>query len=366
MRAAQRLLGAGTALVLAVTSLLLLGPAAQGHPVDPCAGLTGYTVVAGQFCTHGDDAQLADSGTWPLPRASLSTSSGTTEESSSCVYEGAVQVWCPADDPEQGSQDTRSDSATSAGDCLLEEPVQILCTPEDDPVQGPPPAPSCGDSGRRIHAIYLRESHQADQFASFGSRIEQAMADADAILLQSAQREGRSAHFRFAANQECRPKIANVVTSRPQHSFHDAIDAVQDAGYRGRSDRTWLIFSDNTNGCGAATLSSDSQPDPSRNENNLTEHYVNVSRNCINGHVVAHELGHVLGAVQPGAPHASGGGHCSDGYDVLCDGSSGSSHACERPILFDCNRDDYFAFVPQSEYLRTHWNTVNSYWITVG
>lgn len=372
MRTPQRLLAGGTAVLVAVTAMLLLGPAAQGHPVDPCAGLPGYTAVGdGQLCTHGDDAQLADSAGWESPLASASTSS---VDSSDCAYDGSVQVWCPAEEEtgsgsEQGSDGSSPDPAqdpAGASDCALDEPVQVWCTPGEEPAPSSSPVAACGDSGRRIHAIYLRQSDQPDQYDALGPRIRQAMADADAILLQSARREGRSAAFRFATNQQCQPKIANVVTSRPQGSFDDAVHAVQDAGYRGRSDRTWLIFSDNTNGCGIATQAADSSPDPARNRNNLTEHYVNVSRSCLNGYVVAHELGHVLGAVQLDAPHSTGDGHCSDGYDVLCNGSSGSSQACERPALFDCNRDDYFAFVPQSEYLRTHWNTTRSYWIAVG
>jgi hypothetical protein len=85
-----------------------------------------------------------------------------------------------------------------------------------------------------------------------------------------------------------------------------------------------------------------------------------------------HELMHTIGAVQPGAPHATAGGHCWDGGDVMCydDGSAGGSNFsysnCDQvggeiyqPL--DCNKDDYFsAAPPPGSYLASHWNSYDS------
>jgi hypothetical protein len=51
-----------------------------------------------------------------------------------------------------------------------------------------------------------------------------------------------------------------------------------------------------------------------------------------------HEITHNLGAVQHSAPHSTGSGHCTDGFDVMCRPRPGSC-AVER---YDCNKDDYF------------------------
>jgi hypothetical protein len=85
-----------------------------------------------------------------------------------------------------------------------------------------------------------------------------------------------------------------------------------------------------------------------------------------------HEALHTLGAVQPGAPHATSGGHCWDGGDVMCynDGTSGSGNfsydfcgqvggEIYQPL--DCHKDDYFSPAPPAgSYLASHWNVFDS------
>jgi hypothetical protein len=85
-----------------------------------------------------------------------------------------------------------------------------------------------------------------------------------------------------------------------------------------------------------------------------------------------HELLHTLGAVQDNAPHATGGGHCYDGADIMCYADGGprsarySSSYCSTltsviPQVIDCSRDDYFNPSPNpGSYLATHWNVYDS------
>jgi hypothetical protein len=88
---------------------------------------------------------------------------------------------------------------------------------------------------------------------------------------------------------------------------------------------------------------------------------------------VLHEVLHTLGAVQPSAPHFSGGAHCYELYDVMCytpkDGTpdvylrdcdiSGDLPNPGKPL--DCGGDDYFNASPApGSYLAAHWNLYNS------
>lgn len=82
------------------------------------------------------------------------------------------------------------------------------------------------------------------------------------------------------------------------------------------------------------------------------------------GRAAAHELVHMLGAVQRDAPHVTAaGGHCADGFDLMCyDNGAGNgctTTACpaDQRLLLDCGRDDYFNPKPApGSYLATHWN----------
>jgi hypothetical protein len=88
---------------------------------------------------------------------------------------------------------------------------------------------------------------------------------------------------------------------------------------------------------------------------------------------VLHEVLHTLGAVQPSAPHFSGGAHCYEIYDVMCytpkDGTADAFlRDCEivgeapnpgKPL--DCGNDDYFNPSPApGSYLAGHWNVYQS------
>lgn len=222
--------------------------------------------------------------------------------------------------------------------------------------------PWCGQDGNRIQAIYLRHvSEPSSGYQAVVDDIERAVWTADETLNRSAQREGRTAHFRFLTNDPCELQIDHVTTRQAVSDGRSAIQAVRAAGYESRDDRTFMIFFGEAKGCGWATLYSDTQSDPARNLNNIRGHYVAISKQCVNHYVVAHELGHTMGAVLEGAPNRHDGTHCKDGRDVLCVSTPANSKCPE--LVFDCGRDDWFAFEPRSHYLRTHWNTRYSSWL---
>lgn len=139
-------------------------------------------------------------------------------------------------------------------------------------------------------------------------------------------------------------------------------DSAKAAGFN-RSTEKYLIFADFTDpngGCGYGELYMDSTKSTS-NPNNGRSYGV-VYKPCWTDLTPMHELAHMMGAAQNGAPFNSGAGHCNDGLDVLCyaDGGSKSNYKatyCTGSLKFDCGKDTYFDTLPESgEWLATNWN----------
>lgn len=317
-----------TAALIIPLALACTASAKPARVLDGCRSRGGLLLTGG-LCTHGQDAPLV---------ASSPVTSG-------CVVRGSILSLCDG---------------------------KAKLFPSQSPTPSPLPSgtPGCGGGASRIQVLYLRQNTQPDTLTDRRSGIEQAAAQADAEVNDSAQVEGRTAHLRYLTDSACHLLISSVTTNRSLDSFDDQIQAVEDAGYT-RADYTYLIFPETSAGCGIATLAFDSQPDPGLNKNNTGVHYASVSLDCRNGPTAAHELGHAMGAVQLDAPHSTGASHCNDALELMCyddGGPSGAQHqACSSAwaYRYDCNRDDYFAFQPQGSYLPSHWNLIHSRWLDV-
>jgi hypothetical protein len=82
--------------------------------------------------------------------------------------------------------------------------------------------------------------------------------------------------------------------------------------------------------------------------------------------MAAHELTDTLGAVLADSPNATGGGSCTDDYDLLC--VRDPSGAPVRTVCpkrheqrLDCGHDDYFNTSPKpGSYLAKNWNIATS------
>lgn len=110
-----------------------------------------------------------------------------------------------------------------------------------------------------------------------------------------------------------------------------------------------------TDYCGYAFLAEDDRPGADNVHNGPS--FAAVARSCLVAPVVAHEMLHMMGAVQPGAPHGGTGFH-GTAYDIMREGGRGPDGRC-RADEVDCGHDDYFSLQP-SGYLAEHWNSADS------
>jgi hypothetical protein len=253
-------------------------------------------------------------------------------------------------------------------------PGTDLCTHGDDPV--PPgldedhPAPllperravrlaaqlDCvgdGASGVRVQVLYVHTG--VSNYAAVLPSLRGWTAGIDAIVNNSAAKTGGVRHVRFAHDASCVPTIPEVRVS--QTSFSGMINDLKAQGYN-RTDRQYLIWADVDAYCGIGSISgTDAGPG-----------YARADRGCWDATVATHELFHTLGAVNNGAPNASGGWHCIDQYDVMCYSDDPyyptmRSDCPDRASgqLLDCGNQDYFSTNPPAgSWLATHWNSANS------
>lgn len=265
-----------------------------------------------------------------------------------------------------------------------------LGAPEDLTSPGAESAPrsiACvgnGTSGARVQAVYARPQGRPDRYATLLPELQAAAAEVEHIVARSAARTGGERHVRWvtstrATSTTCALDVVRVTV--PAGAVTDFGALVTDLATQGfdRHDRKYVVWIDSaTATCsGIATQLDDDRPGQ-ENFNNTSVGYARVDDSCLaqDGAVEAHELLHLLGAVQRSAPHASAAGHCSDEWDLLCyddDGARGSFRTTVRcPTTaydrrLDCRHDDYFSTDPaRGSYLDTHWNAADSRFLEPG
>lgn len=225
-----------------------------------------------------------------------------------------------------------------------------------------------GSDGPRVQAVYARPLGGPDQLAAATASIRQWAADVDATFDRSAQETGGHRHVRFvtdSGNSGCQLAVTEVVLSPAAiGNFTTMVAELVGQSAFDAADRKYLLWVDARKYCGIAGELADDSPSAA-NINDSGPGFARVDSGCW-GVGEAHELMHALGAVQPSAPHATSGFHCTDGADAVCeaDGSGGTQTAgcpTSNLALFDCQHDDYFSTAPApGSYLATHWNTANS------
>lgn len=242
----------------------------------------------------------------------------------------------------------------------------------------------CGGTGlqKRVQAVYTYFKGRPDRYDKYVGEIRWALALIDGRFNDSAAKTGGHRRVRWVQDRDCRPSIATVAipasAAALSPSARNAQVAAALSSHRyNRTNRKYLVWIDpgglSTSCGGWGSIYNDDRPGPG-NQNNGGPSYATVplcptpdDPEPARTRVAAHELMHMLGAVQQSAPHYFDGNpmgpwHCDDGYDVMCGSNSSRCTSSSEMRLFDCGNDDYFRAgrPPAGSYLATHWNTADS------
>ncbi len=266
-------------------------------------------------------------------------------------------------------------------DGIAQDTASTGSTAATEPIYPPIPCDGDGASGNRVQGLYVRASDVPSRLNTIvennrtvAENLQKYAERANNQYLKSAQQTGVDRNIRWAHDAICKPIIPEVVISPTgDDTFGNTVSELKNLGYN-RADRKYMLWVDAEVYCGIGTIYGDDSPDSSNINNGTYQSYGRSDSGCWN-YSEAHELMHNLGGVQPSAPHATKGWHCTDESDEMCyiDGSGiVMTNSCpsvnSQSTLFDCNHDDYFyaGVPPIGNYLSTHWNIANSSFLIGG
>ena len=188
----------------------------------------------------------------------------------------------------------------------------------------------------------------ADRFTKMAPLIARVAAGIEGAVALAAARTGGERHVRWETTPDCALDVAHVVLPpETARSFSMMIERLRAMGYD-EPDRRYLVWFDGPAYCGTGLVVPDDPAAPSRPDDTAPL-WARVDRGCW-GRMELHELLHLLGAVQPDAPHGTAAFHCTDGLDPMC-GAAGAGDGTSRcgsadALIPDCGGDDYFAAAP--------------------
>lgn len=319
-------------LILVLLSVLAgppgMAPVWQATRVRAATGQCPDTVVLhtpGEIlCTHGDDAEFA--------AAVMATTRGTNR-------------------PTAWAANGLSSTLDVPGDRVTASVAEVSVPCHGD-----------GTSGNRIRAYYVYAQGARNLLARYRKQLVGDLLQANDIVYQSARQTHGVRYLRLFTNRTCVPTVTAVaVPAAALATFGGEVEWLSAHGLNA-TNRKYVLYTDRAVYCGLATLAVDASPGPF-NASNRGPSYARIDRGCWSGPVTAHELMHTLGAVQKGAPHYDGTGHCTDEHDLMCYDAGGRKPHIRCPAIVgnlraDCGGDDYFNTRPRpATFLATHWNT---------
>lgn len=249
------------------------------------------------------------------------------------------------------------------------------------------------NSAPRIKVVYAHPSDLPSRLSTYGSLIQSAVRTAAEVV---ETRTGGARTLRLDLGSTCGIRQLDIATvALPQtQAWYQANKNVDTRAIREQlglspGEVNLLVWADGIGvagdplGVGATAL--DERPGTSNRNNLGGRDAIVIGRGATYfirnsaayawepASVALHEVMHTLGAVQLGAPNSSGGGHCTDEWDIMCyaDGTpsnpldgSGLAFPCAggpSAEQLDCGGEDYFNPGPApGSWLAGHWNVAGS------
>ena len=231
------------------------------------------------------------------------------------------------------------------------------------------PCYGTGVDGPRVRWLYAYKAGNTNRLGSLRDNFASIARRVNAVVYNSSMASsGKPQKVRYATGDNCALRIAAVAIKGDINNFGNIKSQLRAAGYD-RLDRKYMVMVDAAGGCGLGDLYV-SDSNEVTNRNNSGNMFAAMWRPCWN-YAEPHELGHMLGAVMPTAPHSTAGYHCNDENDVMCydDGTARSSmtHPCTAGVknwMFDCGFNDYYDRGTETTYVSNHWNIAENQYLT--
>lgn len=235
----------------------------------------------------------------------------------------------------------------------------------------------------KVKVVYAYPSDRSGRLAQVGGELQQAVKlGAQAILDAS----GGTKTIRYDRNSACGSQYLDIQQVQLAATRVELLSAEQPAMMvRNLLSRAgvhnyynnFLVFVDRSAFGQASLLYEDARPGPENSANtggrvaavfndNAGTSFFDDGPGPQSAGLALNGLLRTMGAMQAGAPHYTGLSHCSDGWEVLCDGSSTPS--CPQDagwqLRVDCGGDDYFNPTPPAgSWLASHWNLYHSWFL---
>lgn len=194
-------------------------------------------------------------------------------------------------------------------------------------------------------------------------QIVAAMQGGNLDFIESSNNRYRQVELRFAMNSDCTVNIARLRAEEMVSYTSDVAIYKPLRLLLNNPTKKYLIFdAENSYAGGGWSLIND-------DDSHVIAGHLHSGLSLIitvNAFVVAHEVAHMLGAVQLTAPHSTGFWHSYDISDIMSYRDNNATKlvlVCQYYQYLDCNHDDYFSLRDDNEYLNTHWNIADSPWL---